>query len=476
MTPRGFTLVELIVVLAILVTLMGLVAGSFPRHDLRHQAVKAAANELAATCRQARAMAVGRATTTAVVFHIENSPGSSGRVLNNRSGGHWYRLLGPRGATQSQGLYHRLSSTATTVDNLPPMTGIVNSSKITGAPYTLFQHAEFNASAWQGPSHVLPAGRVRFLALSDMDYGDFGYNAAGRRRVASATPSFPRPWFGWYDSGNGRLHGWGGWDPAIPGSGFYYWGHTGAGSYAVIDPEPVGCRNPVDRRLDHWTEGQQAQGSSGSSSAQLPEIPASDARNIDLLYAAGTPRPLINAGWRDVSLVFTADGMVEWGGTLPARHCKLFWNNYPALVPAVNRGAAERSNGQASNSGVIDDHAQAEMGNFDVDAGGWFITLAPDMLQDVDSFPDANAALDSLMPMYRVFVSVLGEVRVVQVSQVAKFGSTSPWPAAAGDWAGQLATGFPRDRHLDASGKPVGSPISDFVTPDMLRNRSVWKK
>lgn len=476
MIPRGFTLVEVIVVLAILVTLMSLVAGSFPRSDLRHQAVKSAAEELAATCRQARAMAVGRATTTAVVFHIENSPGSSGRVLNNRSGGHWYRLLGPRGATQSQSLYHKLYTTATTVDNLPPITGIVNSSKITGRPYTLFQYAEYNESGWQGPSHVLPAGRVRFLALSDMDYGDFGYNAAGRRRVATGTASYPRPWFGWYDSVAQRLHAWGGYDPAIPGSGFYYWGNTAASAYAVIDAEPVGSRNPVERKLDHWNDGQQGQGSSGSSSTQPPAIPAGDPRNLDVLYAAGSPRPLINATWRDVSLVFTADGMVEWGGCLPGRHCKMFWNNFPAVVPAVNRGAAERCNGQATNSGVIDDHAQAEMGNFDVDSGGWFITLAPDVVQDVDSFPDAAKALDSLMPMYRVFVSALGGVQVIQVSRVPKYGSTSPWPVAATDWAAQLAGGFPRDRHLDATAQPVGSPITDFITPGMLQNRSVWKK
>ena len=31
----------------------------------------------------------------AIAINIQNAPGSSGRVINNRSGGHWYRMVGP---------------------------------------------------------------------------------------------------------------------------------------------------------------------------------------------------------------------------------------------------------------------------------------------------------------------------------------------------------------------------------------------
>jgi type II secretory pathway pseudopilin PulG len=469
----AFTLAEMLVVLAVVVTLFGMVIGSFPRTDLRYQSVKAAAEELAATCRQARARAIGQSTTTAIVFHIENAPDSTGRVLNNRSGGHWYRILGSMAQTQESNLYKKVPDMSCRADNLPPMTGDVVGGVITSAPYNMYQFAQENVQSWQGAVHVLPAGRVRFLALTDMDYGDFGYTAATKRRAPSGAVSYPRPWFGWYDASTRRLYPWGGYDPMLPGSGFYYRGNAAAGTYGIVDAEPSGCINADRRVLDHWLDSQQTQGSGGAS-AQAPAIPAGDPTNIDILYAQGSPRPLINAAWRDMGLVFLASGEVQWAGCMPARHCLNFRNDMPALTPAVSRGVAERCNGQFAAAGALDQHAQTEAGNFDRVSGGWYITLSPDVPRDIDVFPDSRSALESLTPMFRVFVSVLGDVRVVCVSRTKKFGTLSPWPTAPTDWSTQMVTKFPRDQYLDGTGAPAGLPITDFITEDMLANRSVW--
>ena len=50
-----------------------------------------------------------------MVFNIANATGSSGRILNNRNGGHWYRVIGPRdtllgenGAAVSETTWHNL--------------------------------------------------------------------------------------------------------------------------------------------------------------------------------------------------------------------------------------------------------------------------------------------------------------------------------------------------------------------------------
>jgi prepilin-type N-terminal cleavage/methylation domain-containing protein len=485
---RGFTLIETLVVLAIMVAVFGFAGSGFLRTDRRLQAVKAAAEELAATCRQARALARKRNATFAVVFHIQNHPDSNGKVLNNRSGGHSYRIIGPHSAQETNGGASRQLLEAKQIDNLPPITGsqVYNGSwtAITSPPYSLGEMTEILHGGWVGENHVLPASQVRFLALTDMDYGDFDSTAT--YRYPSATKSYPRPWFGWYDAtgiaggGAGRLYGWGGYDPAIPGSGFYYWGKPTAAGYAVVEPQPTNCTNSYRRVVDRWLPGQQWRGSNNTIPLELPGAPGAD-----VLYEVGSPRPLINGEWRDMSVVFCASGEVKWGGTLPARRHPLFKDQVISGVQ-VRRGVTERCRwaGEISNEYVI-----AEASNFDQDSGGFLISLAPDAMTDSDIFPNAKAALESLMPMYRVFISVLGEVRVIPVSRVPTCDSSlAPFPGSEA-WfrtgnnmklqfgQNRLLTGTRLNQWGEGIGEPEpGGPIIDFLTVDMMANRSVWLK
>lgn len=437
----GFTLIELLVVIAIVAILGGMMAYSFARPEVRRESVRLAAEELAATLRQARVMAMERKAAHGVVFHIQNAPGSSGIVLNNRSGGHWYRILGPntlKGTTDYKYF-----------GDLPPAKG---ASK--GPPRNLKQVEELVSEAWVDEAHVLPAGQVRFLALSDMDFGTMRQinKPQYRRHVTGENhASYPRPWFGWYDEATKRLYPWGGYDPAITGSGFYYWGLT-HGTQGTRDPEPVGSMHPVDRSLANWVQG-----------GRLP--------NDVVLYEAGTPRPVIDAHWQDARIVFLSSGEAQWGGWLPARRSEHLRDE-----TGNRRGAFDRSNGRHGGA-HFNERTHTEADNFEQATGGWFITLAPDVRTDNDRFDTAEAAMASIAPMYRVFVSRMGEVRVIPVRRTQDFGSATLVPSSAAWWQSNsnLENFFPRNRYIE-SGIPVGEAITNVVTPQMLRERQVWKK
>ena len=96
----SFTLVELIVVVAIMALAFSMIA-FLPKGAKRDADVQAAAEELASTLRLARSLAMDRHAVYAVSFNIQNAPGTSGKVLNNWSGGHWYRILGPNENAQT---------------------------------------------------------------------------------------------------------------------------------------------------------------------------------------------------------------------------------------------------------------------------------------------------------------------------------------------------------------------------------------
>lgn len=439
----GFSLIELLVVIAILAILGGMMAYNFSRPEVRRESVRLAAEELAATLRQARVLAMERKSAHAVVFHVQNAPGSSGAVLNNRSGGHWYRILGPNTL--------KTSSRIQQYGSLPPTGPEANRP-----PFNVTQVEELVHEAWVDDAHVLSPGKVRFLALTDLDYGGMYRvtNAYRGHHAALKHTSYPRPWFGWYDASSKRLYPWGGYDPAIIGSGFFYWGRD-YGTQATRDPEPVGSVHPVGRVTGNWASG----------GGKLP----TDA----VLYEAGAPRPLINALWQDARIVFLSSGEVQWGNWLPARREEGLRDS-----AGVRRGVFDRTNGNwRGNHNNFKEDIQTEAGNFDQATGGWFITLAPDVRDDNDRFETAEEAIASMAPMYRVFVSRMGEIRVIPVRRTRDFGSATLLPSDANWWQSNsnLENFFPKNRYIEG-GTPVGQAITDVVTPQMLRERQVWQK
>ena len=331
--------------------------------------------------------------------------------------------------------------------------------------------------AWVEDPHVLSAGKVRFLALTDMDWGDcqdplwVPFGVFNQRGIAS-TNFYPRPWFGYYDAASKRLYPWGGYDPAIANSGFYYKGtnkNNGTVITATADPTPVNSLNPVTRVLDHWSVGQL----NATSNVPIPTHPA-----YDVLYKADTPRALVNSDWRDCSIVFLSNGEVRWGYWMPTRHNRYMKDAITAVTLApVKRGVFDRCNGVEADAGNVKQHVQTEAGNFDQDTGGWFITLAPDSLDDKDSFNSANEALASISPMYRVFISRLGEVKVLPVSQKPDFQGLTAFPPNAAWWrtSANMQNFFPADRYVNL-GLVQGKPITTFVTPQMISERQVWMK
>jgi len=456
----GFTLIEIMVVVAIIsiVVAMSLSSTFFMGHDRRVQQVQAAAYELAATFRKARTRAMETKSPYTVVFNIQNDPASNGRVLNNHTGGHWYRTLGPQASDGLIGF-------PAYMNNIAP-------------PYSLAEFSTDLDEFWYDDAHVLPAKQVRFIALSDLDWGDYTQTGSGwAGRASSGAVSYPRPWFGWWSQAEKRLYPWGGYDPAITGSGFYFWGNT-VNSWAPVDAQPSGCTNPIDRWADRWTPG-----GVYPSSSWIPQ-----ATHCDQIYAAGTPRPLINAYWRDCSLIFLSTGEVRWGNWMPARHCYAYADiGWTGAGKPFHSGVGERCN-QLADLSSAQQYSRAEAANFDQDSGGFYITLGPDMPTDNDSYPTAQAALDAMMPLYRVCVTSFGDISVIRVSTIPKYGTLAPFPTSE-DWfrtGSNLMTCFGEMRYNTATvkasdnktGRGVyqGAPITGWVTTDMLTNRSVWMK
>jgi hypothetical protein len=81
------------------------------------------------------------------------------------------------------------------------------------------------------------------------------------------------------------------------------------------------------------------------------------------------------------------------------------------------------------------------MQHFDQYTGGYYITLAPDTLDDKDVFDNVKDAINSFMPAVRVFVAQNGEVNIVKVRRlndgdVCQPGTT--WPPSAGALTNRL--------------------------------------
>jgi len=524
-------MIELLAVVAIIALLAGMVA-AVPRDD-RDAQVRGAAEELASVMRETRARAMRRGGPYGIAFNIENEPGSSGRILNNRSGGHWYRVIGPKDIA-TRAYYARPSNSL----DLPFfdcsfewLSGYIDSGFDNCMPVR--HYLKVLERAWIDEPHVLPKRKVRFLALTDQDNGDNALPANG----GFYSDTYPRPWFGWWDPVSKELKTWGGYDPALNGtlngtpyaaqvtvknpaprigtvtvggrrcsiSGFYYEGWDG---------EITGCVNPDDRKVLDDNE------LLAGGLAGVYDTNDINTRNWFMLGAKGAARPLINAGWMDYVLVFRPDGSVsdDWfrmrqvsarsnhhplkpaSTTYSPPYAVTYpsWKN-PAANPRSDFAVGDRCNqaGYMRNweertTPYLDNSpSQREATSYVARTGYYWITLAPDAVNDLSTFADERAALRSLAPMYRVGVSPSGLVRVIRVSSSGNpdfddWLTGADWQDRKKIWGRNTASWNPavpvttanyvNHELRDEFGRPRGSPIDDVVTAEMLRDRKWWRK
>ena len=421
-------------VLAI-IAIAGAIALSQTTADKRMGEVGAAAHELAATLRSARALAMQRQAIHAVSFHIQNGAGTSGRLINNWDGEHWYRILGPSLESNrpappdpaALGDDARFENVAMIVRSVP--------------------------RAWIGDQHRLPARKVRFLALTDQDNGHAHTWNGPTDRFARFPLTYPRPWCGWWDAASGRLYPWGGYDTALrdadnrANAGFYYQGNDGT---------ITGCRSSATR-------------TSTLTYVDLGAVVNSGGNTVLLVQNA--PRPLVNGNWLDFQVAFRPDGQVVVPGFMELRYNSRLrqggsggnavpgWGDlgdlYPTWRDFWNHAADERP-----------------ATSFQSRSGYWWITLAPDMQSDSDVFPSAQAAVRSLQPCFRVGISAIGDVRVALMGS----GLSGTLDASITDWNSRAQTrvNYAGNLLTESDGRPRGRPVTDAVTAEMLTRRSWW--
>jgi len=439
---KAFTLIELLVVIAIMVTLMAL-ALNIPTADKKRIAVEASARELAATLRLARSMAIERRSTYAVAFNLANGAGTSGLVLNNWDGGHWYQMLGP---ARSAGQVSRLGY-------LHPEP-ILSWKPVVGINSVLPQIDQ----AWIGERTVLPTRKVRFLALSDVDNGHLHLSGSTSAYYNAFPATFPRPWCGWWDATSQRLYGWGAYRPGVASfdsrnpSGFFYQG---------TDATIVGSRNVADRisTLTGWS---------------------------GVLLAQGEVRPVVNARWLDSYITFRADGTATIQPFGQLRLYSYAWQGNNSVG-----GSAKSPRGDLGDlaprfdvpsypsSDIVGRRVltpeSSQAGHYLARTGYAWITLAPDAERDDDSFATAAAAAKALMPAVRVGISLAGDVRIETVRAGLPTGSSldAGWIS---NWGSAAVTDAKYQGNVpsETDGTPRGTIISAALTPEMLSSRCWW--
>jgi prepilin-type N-terminal cleavage/methylation domain-containing protein len=481
MIQRAFTVIELIVVVGIIAVLSAIGLGGFQTGSPDAQ-VRTAAEDLASWLRRARALAISERVEYGIAFNLQNAVGSSGQVLNNRDGGHWYRMIGPaRSPTGSAGRSGRL-----------PVAGNLLIDTVRCNP----QFPDFTASiaeSWRGQPLVLPPGKVRFLALGDTDEGP---------RVAKGRPfdtgtvwygnagetTWPRPWFGWWDQTSGRLWAWGGYDAGKPSSGFFY---QGSG------PAVTGCIQPDSRTYNNDFNDDKAFADTDLNSDGDVDDPREREVNVPL-WRQGEPRPLTDAAWLDACIIFRADGSARYLEWNRGRRAYLATSELSATSPLYGRNGVNdrcKTIDPASTTCYTGPDSEAEydkpeVGHFLRHNGGWHITLARDARSDTAVFPSAKDALDSILPAWRVFVGANGIVDLIYVQRRQDWPVSLPvWPANPGDWLDTGSTGtnavwrncrlgwlHTADTGNNTAAKlvPRGRPINNILSERMLRDRIWW--
>jgi type II secretory pathway pseudopilin PulG len=479
---RGYTLVEIVLVLCIVAIALGMVGSLVGPRVVRGNQVKGAADQLASVLRRVRQMAMDHRALFGVSFNIQNAPGSSGAVLNNRSGGHWYRIIGPHdpgsGSWSGAGGYDMplLFDHASWCSN--------NGSTPAGDVELGWWLADIQRD-FIGGRYVLPKGQARFLALTDEDNGNYCtyYSKFG--------PTYPRPWFGEFIVGPGdsqaRLYAWGGYEagnqqfldnfssgvgwrptrPTVNYSGFYYQGN---------DPEVVGCVNPRDRWIVDDPQGTRAV--VDPDGAQ--QAPGEGYR----LLAKGDGRALINGDWLDCVILFNPDGTATMADWMGMRHGygsdgggTSWWND------AVHHNLMQLGPGDMCNfttpwqaySAMVPYNTRYEASSYVKATGTYYITIGGDAPDDTVKFPSSEAALASLLPLYRVAISRLGEIKVVEVRTTTPAGVVldPSWSLGRYQTYGIATKGFYNNLAVSTTGVPL-MPAEDFVTSAMMAGQQWW--
>ncbi len=462
----GFTLVELLVVLAIIAIAMAM-ALMLPRADKRHIQVEAAARDLGAFLRNAHAMALRRRVSYAVAFNIQNAPGTSGLVLNNWSGDHWYRLIGPQEDNYS------LLGNGYPAFPLPILGINGDNSNNTNNTAQFLRRVH---GSWVGEAQHLPARQVRFLALGDEDNGHSHDWTSTSSQFSTFPATYPRPWCGWYDAAARRLRPWGGYDPTLTDSagnanaGFYISGKDGAITGSVSPHN----RDSTCTQTDFGVDANQATLSTG----------------ITHLFTQGGPRALVNGDWLDFYIVFNPDGTCTVGDFANIRWSSFMFQSanggggmaipgygdlgdlYPPISTNVNNLRYTANQYSARAAPVPPDQQPAT--HWQARTGWWYITLCPDIDSDTDSFPSAMAAWNSLTPVYRVAINPFGDVRVLEVKNhlaagKALDGTITNWQSPA-----QTSSLYQGNLLTNADGTAHGTPVVEELTPDMLQLRQFW--
>jgi type II secretory pathway pseudopilin PulG len=489
-SQASFTLFELLVVIAVLAIIMGMTFTLLGPRMIRSNNIRSSAEQLASVLRLARQMAMDHKGVYGVAFNIQNAPGSTGQVLNNRSGGHWYQIIGPskdslweQGGWTGIGNYNyvlRFDRGDWGPGNPgPPPLG---NGQDAPCPWWLSQVS----SDFIGERYLLPKGQARFIALTDEDNGD------NKGPSYHFQPTYPRPWFGVYTKEPGdnapRLYPWGGYDHSIQDIAqnfvWYNWNITprtsilngggivsSSGFFYEGDDGPItGCVNPRDRLVmasDQWN----------CFYNTVPSFP---------LFKKGQPRPLINANWLDCLILFYPDGTAKMDDFMNMRHqygaSGRSSASYNFFNDLDNQNLAQLGPGDMCNfegsweigTAPVPYNNQWEASNWVERTGTYYITIGKDAEDDTVYFPSAEKALSSMLPMFRVGVSHTGEVKVVEVKSVQPAGTVLDTTWQGTFWEGQSSgyIGYLNNELTIPAGPCM--PAEDFVTPSMLSNRQFW--
>lgn len=402
---RAFTLIELLVVMTIIGLLSTMMMFSFEEGP--KEKVKQSARELQAVLQRARTLALSTGRMHGVSFHIENA--GDGTVLKNFSqrdgekfpGRHWYCIIGP----DSSDVDGRSSEIIPIARN--------GDTRIYFALDTFVKSFE---SAQVGPRHYLQPG-VRFLALGDSD-------TLYSKRSGYDNATYPRPWFGYYDTTESILYPWGAYNRDIDldlpsqNTGLDYEGEDGPIPYDAdldtnINPPEVWGRISKYAVAPHHTF---VDSNLPDSSFYSWYLIAGNNNGPDVSYLASAdgkkkPRPLVNAMWGDCVILFDKRGQAVW--SYPIARDEYFKDYKGSERPTFEVTRSEDGyNCGRDNMGIS--HKEDK-------TGGYYITLARDVdEEDEDLYAQENTttgqpaynkfnsvedAFQSITPFVRVFVN-----------------------------------------------------------------------